>query len=136
MNKMVKKILFGFCFVVISSCMAQKNNKVMAQETFWVNEFKEVYFKRCLKHGFNNRSEINQILSQDKSNSGDFPLGIENYRFIDSMAKVTSKKIKQDSINHPWKKIPDSTGKRVFKYCLDDYTSKWLDSLAKTRLKK
>lgn len=132
----MKKIFVGFCFIIITSCAAQKNDSVHKYETFLISDFKSVYLKRCLKYGYNNSNEVNMILAQDKSNSMDFALGIENYKLIDSLSIITAKKIKKDSTAHPWKKTPDSAGKRVFKFCLDDYTSKWLDSLAKSRFNK
>lgn len=116
-------------FLLLASCATQKN---MKERLFLVEDYKKVYFIDCLKNGFNNSKAINEIINQDNSISSEFVHGIKNYRIIDSLAKLTRKEIKQDSIDINY---PDSRGKRVFGKCLKVYNSKFLDSMAKTTYK-
>lgn len=112
--------------IIITSCSTQKN---LRERLFLVSDYKKVYFKNCLGHGFNNSKAIIEILQQDNSISSEYLQGRKNYRIIDSLAKLTAIEIKIDSIKNNY---PDSRGKRVFSKCLKGYNSKFLDSIAKT----
>ncbi|WP_146228826.1 hypothetical protein [Mesonia sp. K7] len=106
-----------------------------AEYNFLRDHFKFTYFQDCLKHGFNKSDEIMKILVEDKSYRSDFILGMQNYKYIDSLAKLTAKAIKKDSIKSLTTAHESAQGKKVFKKCLCDYNSKWLDSIATSRLK-
>ena len=133
---MVKKILIIYCLLLFYSCGNKEKFHISEKDEYFMNNFKQVYFCSCLKYGFNQSSEIKQILAEDKSSSSDFLLGLKNYKLIDSLALITRKEIKKDSIISNKKRAEGAKGKRVFKYCLDKYNSKWLDSLAYTKLRK
>jgi len=131
----MKKLFLLFSLIIVFCCKQLKQRYESQSDKYFIENFKQVYFSLCLRYSFNNSDEINKILKEDMSSSSDFLLGIENYKFIDSLSKITAKQIKKDSIESIIKRAEGSRGKRVFKRCLDDYTSKWLDSLAKARLK-
>ncbi len=127
----MKKINYYFVAIILtilfSSCKTQKN---LRERLIIVEDYKKVYFKNCLGYGFNNSKKVNEILDEDFSLNSDFIQGKRNYLILDSLAKVTNKEIKKDSIQfyNDWK----VRGKRVLTKCLNGYTSKWLDSMAKT----
>ena len=112
--------------VTLTSCSTQKK---LRERLFLVSDYKKVYFGSCLGYGFNRSKAIIEILQQDNSVSSEFLQGRRNYRIIDSLAKLTAKEIKLDSIAINY---DDNRGKRVFSKCLKGYNSKFLDSIAKT----
>jgi hypothetical protein len=131
----MKRILLFCTLIIVSCCKTAQLSYKNEDNNYLIKEFKQVYFSSCLKHGFNNSNEIRKILLEDKSGTSDFSLGLKNYNIIDSLAKISSKKIIKDSIESLTKRAEGSRGKRVLKQCLEDYTSKWLDSIANSRLK-
>lgn len=123
----MKKIKYLIIIATLfCSCVTQKN---LSERLFLVEDYKKVYFMKCLSHGFNRSDAILEVIRQDNSISSEFVHGIKNYRIIDSLARLTREEIKLDSIKVNY---PDSRGKRVFGKCLKGYNSKFLDSMAKT----
>ena len=127
----MKKQIYSKLMIVLllTSCGLQKNLK---ERLFLAEDYKKVYFKKCLKHGFNESKAIIEILKQDNSTNSEFLHGIKGYRIIDSLAKLTAVEIKKDSIAINY---PDSRGKRVFSKCLKGYNSIFLDSMARSTYK-
>ena len=121
-----KLVIFLLCI----SCATKKN---VQYRLILVEDYKKVYFKNCLGYGFNNSKIIREILSEDFSTNSDFIHGIKNYQIIDSLAKITNKEIKKDSIN--FYKEWNIRGKRVFSKCLKGYSSVFLDSMARSTYK-
>ena len=121
-----------------------KNRTIQGSETilhYYNEDFKRVFFIRCLKFGFNNSNEINQVLNQDVSVMNDFPLGLQNYRYIDTLAKSIVLHINEDSIHLNKKYLEnlkanaDLIGKRTFMFSLNYYVSNELDSIAEARVR-
>ena len=88
-----------------------------------------------------------ESLKNDRSTSSDFELGLANYKLIDSLVDVVTNKIHLDSIewtNYICKECDEEllkrlnndgvVGKRIFRFCLDYYTSTELDSIAKANI--
>ena len=125
----MKTITNLICFSFLFSCSTIRNSA--KEEDIYIKEFKFAYFAGCLKHGFDNSNEIRKLLEIDKSGYGELILG-EKYFFIDSLARITAKKIKLDSLNSIGKVAEGTEGKQVFSECLCNYNSKWLDSIAKS----
>ncbi|MEE9406880.1 MAG: hypothetical protein V3V28_02275 [Polaribacter sp.] len=128
----MKKRTYFIAIVLVSifaSCKTQKN---LRERLFLVEDYKKVYFGSCLGYGFNRSKAIIEILQQDNSISSEYLQGRRNYRIIDSLAKLTAKEIKLDSIAVNY---DETRGKRVFSKCLKGYNSKFLDSMAKTTYK-
>lgn len=126
----IKKTNYFIVFVMVFySCGIQRNLK---ERLFLVEDYKKNYFISCLGYGFNHSKAIIGIIQEDNSVSSEFLQGKRNYRIIDSLARITKKEIKRDSIEINY---DDSRGKRVFSKCLKGYNSKLLDSLAKTTYK-
>lgn len=100
----------------------------------YLDEFKLVYFKSCLKNGFDN-DQINYLNQTDKSGMTEPILGTNVYGIIDNHSRLTANKAhKQSSIEAG---IPvEAQGIHLYAECLDAYTSKWLDSMARAEHKK
>ncbi len=113
--------------IIFSSCATQKD---VRNKLLFAKDYKKVYFRNCLRHGYNNSKSVKKILEEDFSIYSDYAQGTRNYRIIDSLAAIAGKKIKKDSIE--FFNIWQVKGKMVLAKCLNDYTSKWLDSMAKT----
>nr|WP_315175382.1 hypothetical protein [uncultured Flavobacterium sp.] len=125
----MKKLITIFYIFIVFSCSTTRTTQ--ENKNIYIDEFKLKYFAGCLKHGFDNSNEIRKLLEIDKSGYGELILG-EKYFFIDSLARITAKKIKLDSLNSIGRKAEGSAGKHVFSECLCNYNSKWLDSIAKS----
>ena len=125
----MKKINYFISIVILISLNSCKTQKNLKERLYLVDDYKKVYFMKCLSHGFNRSKAILEVIRQDNSVSSEYLQGRRNYRIIDSLAKLTRKEIRQDSIDINY---PDSRGKRVFDKCLKGYNSKFLDSIAKT----
>ncbi len=145
----ILKVLF--CFILLIILFHCTVPKQMSKNSFKQNykescilEFKLAAFRKCLRCGYNNNAEINSILKSDRSHVSDFRLGLENYKLADSIGKAQIPKIIADSIklNPLWIQHLDSVdadnailGNYVLKNCLSLYTSNYLDSIARIKIK-
>lgn len=129
----MKSTLIVFSFLMLLSCSATKEEKELKK--IYITEFKFRYFASCIKNGFDNSKEAQTLFEVDNSGYAEPILG-DKYLFIDSIAKITAKKIKLDSLNSIGKKAEGVKGKKVFSTCLCEYNSNWLDSIAKSEYKK
>ncbi len=118
---------------MLLSCSVTKEEKVLKK--IYIKEFKYRYFASCVKNGFDNSKEVQTLFEVDNSGYGEPILG-DKYLLIDSIAKITAKKIKLDSVNSIGKIAEGVQGKKVFSTCLCEYNSNWLDSIAKNEYKK
>ena len=122
-------------------CGRKVIEEISEEQNVNVREFKLVFFLNLvwlmdiiMKFGFK------KVLSTDRSLMGDFPLGMSNYKLIDSLANNQLKLIRNDSMlwmnKHPNELhayVPNR--KRVLKHCLDYYNSFELDSIARNATK-
>lgn len=102
----------------------------MNDKQIYIYNFKGSFIRSCLKNGFNNNTEINELLKNDKSYVSDFMLGEMGYKKIDSLAKLISQEIEIDSMQSINERAEGSVGKRVLEKCICFYESKKLDSIA------
>ena len=96
-------------------------------------EFKIVYFEELLKKGFNSDKGYLQAVSIDRSNFAEPMLSPDDLKLIDSITFVDNQKMVLDSIQSVLTRAEGAVGKQVFKYALDRYQSRWLDSIANSR---
>ena len=122
-------LLIATLFIGCSS-LSTKNKQL------YIDEFKFRYFQLSLKKGFNNSTEIKKLLEIDKSGFSEPLLSDESYKIIDSLSNIASYNVRQDSINSIGKKADGSEGKLVLTKCLEDFNSKWLNSISKIQFKK
>ena len=131
-------ILFIFIFMSVAFSVNAQNEEL---DTFYKSEFKGVFFRSCLKVGYNKSPEINNLLLQDPSFVSDFKLGVNNYRYIDQLALKLNEKMEQDSIKSHKRWSSESgeydfyIAKKVISTCLNYYQSEELDSIADERIK-
>jgi hypothetical protein len=126
----MKKAIFLFVVIALYSCKTYNVEKKLSDKQIYVYNFKGSFLRSCLKKGFNNNSEINNLLKSDKSYISDFMLSEKGYKKIDSLAKYISQEIKYDSIKSIKRRAEGSVGKRVIEKCICFYESKKLDSIA------
>jgi hypothetical protein len=131
-------ILIAMC---LNACSVLKSRNLESDNSNSnVEEFKIVFFTECISKALENEL----IFADDISYGHDFPLGIENYKLIDSLAIRINELIVKDSIFWQDKICPKCSfteiermknegmlGKRSLKYCLEYYNSYELDSIAK-----
>ncbi len=138
--------IFLLIIVIFVSCKDEskrEKNNLNSREEQLLSEFKLTTFRKCLELGFEDSNQIKDLLKEDVSLANDFPLGLSNYKTIDSIARETSIRIKKDSIRidkEYWSKMPEieaneMRGKRVISICLELYQSVKLDSIAKDKMK-
>jgi hypothetical protein len=127
-----------FLLIILASCSNKlgttKFDKQMNE--VYLDEFKITYFKSLLRKGFNNSKDYDDAVKIDRSHFAEPILTQDDYTFIDSLTSVGNKIMTKDSIESFEKRAEGAEGKQVFYYVLDQYNSKWLDSIAHKRLKK
>jgi len=150
-------ILLISCLIFLSFSFFNSNeNKTESKKDFKntqisdnLPEFKLSFFCMCLKEAHEGSAAINEILQNDISQGRDFPLGIHNYRLIDSLAREVNNMILKDSIQRTKyfcsrcdeeefnrKRTNGLIGKRIMTHCLDYYESEELDSIGRKALSK
>jgi hypothetical protein len=86
-----------------------------------------------LKKGFNSDTGYLQATRIDRSNFTEPILSKDDLKLIDSITFIDNQKMVTDSIQSIINRAEGAVGKQVFKYSLDRYQSRWLDSIAKNR---
>lgn len=149
-------LITSFCLAALflNSCSHSEEKKLSGQQSQFVPqnyldklipEFKVNFFCSCLREANQNSHAIKEVLNQDNSIASDFPLGIENYQLIDSLARKVNESILQDSIQlatffcgdckdkeeFERKRANGKIGRRIMTHCLDFYESEELDSIAR-----
>lgn len=143
MRSVVLISLFTSVLISIISCnskMIQKKPSLMEEKLFRSEKFKYYTFLSCLRRGYNKSDLVDEFLNKETI-IDDFTLGINNYRYMDSIANFKMEEIVQDSIEYYNKWIKNNqdyiygglTGKRVIYHCLELYESEMLDSIAFSR---
>ncbi|MCF8239727.1 MAG: hypothetical protein K9I85_16300 [Saprospiraceae bacterium] len=140
-------LIFLVIFSISCNTILKENNqnKTLHDSEASIKEFKIVFFCNCISESFNN-STVDYLISTDGSYTHDFSLGLNNYKLLDSLAKSVAFQIERDSVEWINKISKNSTpgefeilrmeglvGKKTFKFCLDYYTSKELDDIAKAQ---
>jgi hypothetical protein len=105
---------------------------------FWITDYKNVVFQRCLFLGFSKSSEIRNLLKKDRSRHQDVAFELSQYKRIDSLVQPIIKQAKIDSINfyHQYLigndsiEIEEQNGLPMMKLCLAYYESNELQEIA------
>ncbi len=137
MNQKYTQVLWMVFIPFLTGCCSTSSTSSWDQhmKKAYINDVKLVYFRDCLQNGFDNEAikELNRI---DRSIMTDGVLGISLYKKLDSLSKLTAQRMIQDSINSVGRVAEGAEGKSVYRSCLRDYNSAWLDSLARKEWKK
>ena len=141
--------IYLIILTLLSSCIAKnqsnpeiKNDAEIKAINTWILEYKNVTFQRCLYLGFNRSTEIFNLLKLDRSTAQDFPFGINQYRYIDTIVQPVIKQAKLDSAKHYNKYLKgmndierdELNGKPMIKFCLQFYVSDKLEEIARERV--
>lgn len=110
-----------------------KTESHISMKTLYTDEFKLVYFEELLKKGFNSDKEYLQATSIDRSHFTEPMLSPDDFKLIDSITFQDNQKMVLDSIQSVLTRAEGAVGKQVFKYTLDRFQSRWLDSIANSR---
>lgn len=120
------------CMLILLSVQCSTHTrKPLTTDHYLVSEFKKVFFIFCFSEGFGDSPTIDSLLSEDVSAMGDFPLGYAGYRLIDSLVSEARKEIAADSVRLRERRDYEIGKKRVFLYCLNEFDSERLDSIAR-----
>lgn len=137
----VKSIFICFILFVASipglQCKSSHDlaaKRKMLKEIY-LNQFKLTYFRQLLIKSYNNSNSIKEIIYSDHSGFTEpIILTESDNKLIDSFTTSDNEKLKADSIEG-YRRAEGSDGKRPLGYILYKINSKWLDSLARHRLK-
>lgn len=102
-----------------------------------LRQYKYYVFKNCLRKAYYDNPCIDSIIFNDGSNVAEGLPYLVLIDYADSIAKKINEKIILDSLtnrNHIWD--PEYFEKAIFEHCLDYYTSKEFNKLAKKQVKK
>jgi phosphorylcholine metabolism protein LicD len=146
----MKRILIGLItLVVLISCATHKSNPLSEytdkeQVSFELvkTQYKNVVFRACLSKAYNYSEAYRSFDKLDKSTPQDFPFGIYQYRYIDTIVQPIVAKAKVDSTElYSWYfegmneiERNELNGLPMIKYCLEFYVSEELDSIANQRV--
>jgi hypothetical protein len=107
--------------------------KAQYKDTY-LNQFKLSYFRQLLAKSYNNSNNVREIINADHSGFTEPILTEDDYKLIDSLTTIDNQHLIADSIEGR-RRAEGAQGKRPLGNIMDKLTSKWLDSLAKQRLK-
>ena len=100
----------------------------------FIYDFKITYFRKLLLAGYNNTDGIKYAINEDQSGFGEPILSTDDHDLLDSIIKIDNDVMVKDSLDGR-RRAEGAKAKRVLRYALNKYESKWLDSLAKARAK-
>jgi len=134
MNKMKLYPCVAILLIIFISCstIKQVNAKQISKrelETIdvWITQYKNTTFQRCLFLGYKRADDILSVLKKDNSGPNDFPFGVHQYRYIDTIVQPIIRKAELDSMAF-YKKhldglheilISDMNGLPLMECCLD-----------------
>lgn len=136
---MTAKVLYFFLLIILSITSSCENTlRSQAQNTqyqeIYLDQFKLTYFKQLLKKSYNNSNTILEIIGNDHSGFTEPVLSEQDFKIIDSLTTLDNQRLIADS-SESHLRVEGAQGKRPLGFIMDRLTSKWLDSLAKSRLK-
>jgi len=137
--KTIKAAVYFIFFsisITYSACdTTRRTHSLKAQyKNVYIDQFKLTYLRKLMLKGYNNSTAVREIISTDHSGFTEPILTEEDYHLIDSLTTVDNQHLIADSIDGS-RRAEGSQGKRPLGYIMDKLASKWLDSLAKRRLK-
>jgi hypothetical protein len=136
---MKNSIILLLAILLVSCNSARKIKRNLKKDDIYVSDrrvikkeffpmFKRAVFVTSVQYSFNSSPEIMKLLLEDKG--GDAASELLDLEDVYSVAKMLTARIKKDSVNSIGH-ASDLEGKTVFKTCLEFYTSRELDSIAR-----
>lgn len=122
--------------LLTSSCESSRRTQSLKTQykEIYSDQFKLTYFQKLLIKSYNNSSAVREIINTDHSGFTEAILSEEDFKLIDSLTTVDNQRLIADS-TEGYRRAEGSNGKRPLGYIMDKLNNKWLDSLAKRRLK-
>ncbi|MBK7184124.1 MAG: hypothetical protein IPN29_02685 [Saprospiraceae bacterium] len=99
-----------------------------------MNQFKLTYLRQILYKSYNNSKAIKEIINFDHSGFTELILSEQDFELIDSVTTAHNEIMKIDSVQG-YLRAEGAQGKRPLGFILNKVESKWLDSLARRRLR-
>lgn len=132
-------ILYSILLTIVAITISCENvNKAELQkiekEEIYVNQFKLTYFRLLLSKSYNNSNSVRDIISNDHSGFTEPILTDIDFKLIDSLTTIDNQRLITDS-SEGHLRAEGAQGKRPLGFIMDILTSKWLDSLSKSRMK-
>ena len=128
-------ILLTIGLTIISCDGIRQTRSIKAQyKDIYIDQFKLTYFRQLLIKSYKNSNAVQELIGADHSGFTEPILTIDDYILIDSLTTNDNKYLVVDS-TEGGRRAEGAQGKRPLGFILNKQTSKWLDSLAKKRLK-
>lgn len=135
----ISPILYSILLAIVMITMSCDNTKKVdsqkiQNEEIYIDQFKLTYFRQLLRKSYNNSNSVNEIISNDHSGFTEPILTEIDFKLIDSLTTIDNQRLVTDS-SEGHLRAEGAQGKRPLGFIMDRLTSKWLDSLAKSRMK-
>ena len=129
-------ILFMLAIVTLG-CESRRRTASQNQQfkSIYLNQFKLTYFRKLLAKSYNNSSAVQEVIAADHSGFTEQILTADDYHLIDSLTTIDNEYLKIDSAEGN-RRAEGAQGKRPLGFIMQKLTGKWLDSLARQRLKR
>ncbi|RYD70220.1 MAG: hypothetical protein EOP53_25790 [Sphingobacteriales bacterium] len=135
MPSRIAPILFLFITLTAGFTQCRTSNSMPAQyKSIYIDQFKLTYFKYLLKKSYNNSAAIQEIIRLDHSGFTEPLVTEDDIKFIDSLTDIDNEKLKTDSLDG-YRRAEGGKGKRPLEYIMHKIDDKWLDRIARKRLK-
>lgn len=131
----IYSLLLTISLITVSCESTRRTTSLKTQyKEIYIDQFKLTYFRQLLMKTYNNSSAVRELIYADHSGFTEPILNEEDYKLIDSITTVDNNRLVADSTEGN-RRAEGAQGKRPLGYIMDKLSSKWLDSLAKRRLK-
>jgi hypothetical protein len=138
---MVTKIQILYCGLCVTatfafSCESTRRTATQKEQfkAIYLNQFKLTYFRQLLAKSYNNSNAVQEIIGADHSGFTEPILTADDHHLIDSLTTIDNEYLKVDSTEGN-RRAEGAQGKRPLGFIMQKLKGKWLDSLAKQRLK-
>jgi hypothetical protein len=141
MTSMATKIYLTYFILfvnmtLLSSCEGTRRATTQKEQlkAIYLDQFKLTYFRQLLAKSYNSSEAVREIIVADHSGFTEPILTAEDHHLIDSLTTLDNEYLKIDSTAGN-RRAEGAQGKRPLGFIMQKLTGKWLDSLAKRRLK-
>lgn len=140
---MLTKAQSFYCILYITallgfSCESTRRSTSQKEQfkAIYLNQFKLTYFRQLLIKSYNHSTAVQEIIGLDHSGFTEpIILTADDRYLIDSLTTIDNEYLRIDSTEGN-RRAEGADGKRPLGFIMQKLTGKWLDSLAKQRLKK
>jgi len=121
---------------LLSSCESTRQTTTQKEQfkAIYLDQFKLTYFRQLMAKSYNNSVAVQEIIGTDHSGFTEPILTADDHHLIDSLTTIDNEYLKIDSTEGN-RRAEGAQGKRPLGFIVQKLTGKWLDSLAKRRLK-